>query len=80
MLVPAPLYPGLGDDTIHMGDEGRCLFYGCAGRMCATPVRLDWLLGEEGGGQREQSLNPVAVTDVSSCVHSVCDFPQTCLG
>lgn len=65
---------------MHMGDEGRCLFYDCAGGMCATPVRLDWLLGEEGGGQREQSLNPVAVTEVSSYIYNECDFPQTCLG
>lgn len=36
--------------------------------------------GRGRGGQREQSLNPVAVTDVSSYVHSVCEFPQTCLG
>lgn len=36
--------------------------------------------GRGRGGQREQSLNPVAVTDVSSYVHSVCEFSQTCLG
>lgn len=80
MLAPAPLCPGLGDDAMHTGDEGRCLYFGCAGGMCTTPVRLDWLLGEEGGGQREQSLNPVPVTNMSSYIHSECDFPQTCLG
>lgn len=42
-----------------VGDEGRCLFYCCDGGMCATPLRLDWLLGEEGGGQREQSRGRV---------------------
>lgn len=79
-MAPAPLCPGLGDDAMHMGDERRCLFYGCAGGVCATPVMLNWLLGEEGGGQREQSLNPVAVTDVSSYIHSECDFPRHAWG
>lgn len=73
LLAPSPLCPGMGDDAMHVGDEGRCLFYDCAGAM-------DWLLGEEEGGQREQSLNTVAVTEVSSYIHSECDFPQTCLG
>lgn len=79
-MAPAPLCPGLGDDGCIWEMKGDASFYGCAGGMCVTPVMLDWLLGEEGGGQREQSMNPVAVTDVSSYIHSECDFPSCAWG